>query len=93
MNHWLNVQLVVLVYFLKVISIENYLKKGLNVLTPVQTSMALVYETGGNWALMPEVWVDIVSKVVTPKETRAGMAFWSNQKLTQETITNIQQGT
>lgn len=55
--------------------------------------MALVYDTGGSWALMPEVWVDIVSKVVTPSETLAGIAFWSNQKLTQDTITNMQQGT
>ena len=42
---------------------------------------------------MPEVCVDMVSKVVTPKETLAGMAFWSSQKLTQDTITNMQQGT
>ena len=24
-------------------------------LTPVHTSMALVYDTGGNWALIPDV--------------------------------------
>ena len=27
-------------------------------------------------------WVDMVRSVVTPRETRAGMAFWSSQKLT-----------
>ena len=52
--------------------------------------MALVYETGGSWAEMPLVWVDMVSSVVTPRDTRAGMACWSSQKLTHDTITNIQ---
>ena len=60
---------------------------------PVQTSMALVYETGGSWADMPLVWVDMVSSVVTPSDTLAGMACWSSQKLTQETMTSMQQGT
>ena len=27
-------------------------------------------------------WVDIVRSVVTPRDTRAGIAFWSSQKLT-----------
>lgn len=34
--------------------------------TPVHTSMAFVYETGGNDALIPDVWVAIVRRVVTP---------------------------
>ena len=55
--------------------------------------MAFVYETGGSCALIPDAWVDMVSSVVTPSETRAGMAFWSSQKDTQETMTSMQQGT
>ena len=62
-------------------------------LTPVHTSMAFVYATGGKELLMEAVWVDIVSSVVTPKLTRAGTALGSNQKLTHETITSMQQGT
>ena len=42
--------------------------------------------------MIEEVCVDIVSSVVTPRETRAGVAFESNQKDTHETITNMQQG-
>lgn len=41
---------------------------------------------------VPEIWVAIVSKVVTPSDTLAGIAFGSNQKLTQETMTNIEFG-
>ena len=42
--------------------------------------------------MMEDVWVDMVSKVVTPRATRAGTAFWSSQKDTQDTITNMQHG-
>lgn len=38
--------------------------------TPVHTSMAFVYETGGRDALIPDVCVAIVSKVVTPEKYR-----------------------
>lgn len=41
---------------------------------------------------MPEVCVAMVRRVVTPKDTRAGTALWSNQKDTQDTMTNMQQG-
>lgn len=54
--------------------------------------MAFVYETGGSEALIPDVCVAIVSRVVTPSETRAGTAPWSSQKDTHETMTNMQQG-
>ena len=54
--------------------------------------MALVYETGGREALIPDICVAIVRSVVTPRETLAGMAFGSNQKETQETMTNIEHG-
>ena len=54
--------------------------------------MALVYATGGKAELIEAVWVDIVSKVVTPRATRAGTACASNQKLTQETMTNMHPG-
>lgn len=40
----------------------------------------------------PEVCVAIVSRVVTPNDTLAGTALWSNQKDTHDTMTNIQQG-
>ena len=43
--------------------------------------------------MIPDVCVDIVRSVVTPRETRAGIAFWSNQKLTQDTMTSMQHGT
>ena len=46
-----------------------------------QTSMALVYATGGKAELIEAVWVDMVSKVVTPSATRAGTAWASSQKL------------
>lgn len=34
--------------------------------TPVHTSMAFVYDTGGSDALIPDVCVAMVSRVVTP---------------------------
>lgn len=34
--------------------------------TPVHTSIAFVYDTGGRDALIPDVWVAIVRRVVTP---------------------------
>jgi len=43
--------------------------------------------------LTPAVWVDIVNKVVTPKDTLAGTDLESNQKDTQDTITSIHEGT
>lgn len=54
--------------------------------------MALVYDTGGSEALIPDVWVAMVSSVVTPSETRAGTAPWSSQNDTHETMTNMQHG-
>lgn len=32
--------------------------------------MAFVYETGGNEAFMPEVWVAMVKRVVTPEKRK-----------------------
>jgi len=55
--------------------------------------MALVYATGGSELLMDAVCVDMVSSVVTPSDTRAGTAFGSSQKLTHDTMTNMQHGT
>ena len=40
--------------------------------TPLQTSIALVYATGGNLLFIPACVVDIASRVVTPSDTRAG---------------------
>ena len=42
--------------------------------------------------VLPEIWVAMVSSVVTPSETRAGIAFGSSQKETHETMTSIEQG-
>lgn len=39
-----------------------------------------------------EVWVDMVSRVVTPSDTLAGTDFASSQKLTHETMTSMQHG-
>ena len=75
------------------LSIKKWLVHNTFILTPVHTSIALVYATGGRELLMEAVWVDIVSSVVTPKLTLAGTALGSNQKLTHDTITNMQQGT
>ncbi len=55
--------------------------------------MAFVYATGGSAELMDPVWVDMVSRVVTPSATLAGTACGSSQKLTQETMTSMQPGT
>ncbi|KFD70905.1 hypothetical protein M514_17027 [Trichuris suis] len=59
---------------------------------PIQTSIALVYETGGSFALTPDACVVIVSSVVTPRLTRAGTASLSIQKLTHDTTTSIKLG-
>lgn len=41
---------------------------------------------------MEDVCVDMVKRVVTARETLAGTALGSNQKLTQDTTTNMQHG-
>ena len=64
-----------------------------SLLTPVQTSIAFVYATGGSELLIDAVCVDMVRRVVTPNDTLAGTAFGSNQKDTHDTITSIQHGT
>ena len=51
-----------------------------------------MYDTGGKDALMPEICVAMVRRVVTPNDTRAGIALGSSQNETQLTMTNIQQG-
>ena len=77
---------------------DPYHKKTLKYSCRVRTKITgtflttLVYETGGRVLLMLEVCVDIVSRVVTPNETRAGTLFASSQKLTHDTITSIQHG-
>lgn len=60
--------------------------------TPIHTSIALVYETGGNFELMPDDCVVMVSSVVTPRVTRAGTESLSNQNDTQLTMTNMKLG-
>lgn len=42
--------------------------------------------------LLPEICVAIVSNVVTPSETRAGMDVGSSQKDTHDTTTSMQHG-
>jgi hypothetical protein len=41
---------------------------------------------------MPVVCVAMVSRVVTPRETRAGTALASSQNDTQDTMTSMQHG-
>jgi hypothetical protein len=53
----------------------------------IQTSMALMYETRGSWALTPVDCVVIVSTVSRPIETRAGDASTLIQKDTQDRMT------
>ena len=43
--------------------------------------------------MTPGVWVDMVNKVVTPRATLAGTERLSSQKETQDTMTNMQEGT
>ena len=57
-----------------------------------QTSMALVYATGGRELLMLEVVVDMASKVVMVSITLAGADLWSSQKDIQDTKTVMKVG-
>ena len=50
-----------------------------------QTSIALVYATGGRVEEIEAVWVDIVSSVVTPSATRAGTAYIVSSVVTTST--------
>ena len=43
--------------------------------------------------MTPAIWVDIVSRVVTPSATLAGTDLLSSQKETQDTMTSMQEGT
>ena len=57
-----------------------------------QTSIALVYATGGSELLMLEVVVDMASKVVMVRATRAGADLWSSQNDIQDTQTVMKVG-
>jgi hypothetical protein len=46
-----------------------------------------MYEIFGNAALVDDIKVVIVSTVITPSGTRAGVAFLFSQKLTHEMMT------
>ena len=68
--------------------------KNTNTVHPdIKTSMALIYETGGSDFWLLACWVDRVSKLVTPKVTRAGTASGLIQKDIQDMITIKQVGT
>lgn len=54
---------------------------------PRYTSIDLTYDIFGSAAFVDDIKVVIVSTVVTPNDTLAGVAFRFNQKLTQEIIT------
>lgn len=54
---------------------------------PKYTSMDLTYEIFGSAALVEDMSVVMVSTVVTPSATRAGVAFRFNQNETQEIMT------
>jgi hypothetical protein len=54
---------------------------------PRYTSMDFTYEILGRAALVEDIRVVMVSTVVTPRATRAGVAFRFSQKLTHEIMT------
>lgn len=54
---------------------------------PRYTSIDLTYEIFGSAAFVEDMSVVIVSTVVTPRATRAGVALRLSQKLTQEIMT------
>lgn len=54
---------------------------------PRYTSMDLTYDILGNAAFVDDMSVVIVNTVVTPKDTRAGVAHLFSQKLTHDMIT------
>lgn len=54
---------------------------------PIQTSNALMYDTGGKFGRVPVLSEEMVKRVVTPKVILAGIASTSSQKDTQETTT------
>ena len=57
-----------------------------------QTSIALVYATGGSELLMLEVVVDMAKRVVIVSATLAGADLWSSQKDIQDTQTIMNVG-
>lgn len=54
---------------------------------PKKTSIDLTYEILGSCELVDDMSVVMVNTVVTPSETRAGVAFLCNQKDTQDMTT------
>ncbi len=54
---------------------------------PRKTSIDLMYDIFGSAALVEDMSVVMVSTVVTPRATRAGVALRCNQKETQEMMT------
>lgn len=54
---------------------------------PKYTSMDLTYEILGSAALVEDMSVVMVSTVVTPRATRAGVAFRFSQNETHEIMT------
>lgn len=59
---------------------------------PRYTSIDLTYDIFGKAAFVDDMRVVIVSTVVTPSDTLAGVAFRLSQKLTQEIITISPEG-
>jgi hypothetical protein len=54
---------------------------------PRYTSMDLTYDIFGSAALVDDMSVVMVNTVVTPNETRAGVAHLFSQKLTHDIMT------
>ena len=54
---------------------------------PLQTSIALVYATGGKDRFTPAVWVDIVNRVVTPAKEFVPKFFFLQKKNIHSYIT------
>lgn len=68
-------------------SLPNRLANTMTKHVPRYTSIDLTYEIFGNAALVDDISVVIVNTVVTPRATRAGVAFLFNQKDTHDIIT------
>lgn len=73
-------------------TIPNKLANTITKHVPRYTSIDLTYDILGNAAFVEDISVVIVSTVVTPNATRAGVAFRFNQNETQDIITISPEG-
>lgn len=67
--------------------LPSRLAKTMTKQVPRYTSMDLTYEILGRAAFVDDISVVIVNTVVTPRDTRAGVALRFNQKETHDIMT------